>query len=323
MTGGPGGAGGASANEGGRGGRGGIAQFEAAVVKLTKKLLGFGGKGGTGGEGGNRGGAGGDGATANVSLPLLSEEEIEWLRHNRQDLRQFCEKWGLEDVYLKLAARGYRTVAAVAVVPPEKLMSECDLREGDIAELKVEMQALIRGRNEPMVPAGATSPLGSPTTSADIAENAKAWTRTPLASGTKENDIPEHAVAITESMTLPSDAQMRMANMAFYITGGSGGTGGSATDMGGTGGDGGGTYFTVNNGPTMEIGDPAELLNIFTERNAAHIDRPGTAFASAINEESLSAFDIACTRFNGTSTMLIEGLDLLVEIEAFKFVQGA
>ncbi|KAJ7622117.1 hypothetical protein FB45DRAFT_121937 [Roridomyces roridus] len=136
--------------------------------------------------------------------------------------------------------------------------------------------------------------------------------------GTKQHDVPKHAEQIAGSMTLPPDSQMPMA---VYITGGTGGAGGSASDMGGTGGDGGGTYFTLNSGPTLQIDDPLELLNMFTDKNAAQIDHPGMAFTSAINDESLNAFDIACTRFNGTSTMLIEGLDLLVEIDSFKFVK--
>ncbi|KAJ7608411.1 hypothetical protein FB45DRAFT_946649 [Roridomyces roridus] len=158
VAGGIGGAGGVSPKIGGERCDAGGAQVDSEAAKLTQNLALVGGTAGAGGQGGDQGGDGGYGNTAALLLPLLTAEDIHLLPP-RLALKEFCDNCGLEDVYLKLNAQGYRRVAAVAVASPQKLMDACKLREGDIDELKVEMQALIGSRNVPIVQASVTIDL--------------------------------------------------------------------------------------------------------------------------------------------------------------------
>ncbi|KAJ7609257.1 hypothetical protein FB45DRAFT_1010519 [Roridomyces roridus] len=93
INGGIGGAGGRSPNVGGKGGRGGGPRRQSNPEFGAYR--GQGGIGGAGGEGGNLGGEGGHGETADMTEPLLSEDELNSLPP-RMDLKTFCDEYGIE-----------------------------------------------------------------------------------------------------------------------------------------------------------------------------------------------------------------------------------
>ncbi|KAJ7246670.1 hypothetical protein C8J57DRAFT_1081402, partial [Mycena rebaudengoi] len=73
---------------------------------------------------------------------------------------------------------------------------------------------------------------------------------------------------------------------------------------------------------------PHELLRLFVDKNRDALARPAKALTDALDGQGLGSFSAACTNFNTTSRLLIQGLDVLSEIhplvkvavDAFKLV---